>query len=270
MILSLLKKSLYWSFTIVTGISTIISLWGYTIKDFNASWQWWKGGLVLGGCFAFLSGILFLILLSQRHRPYQTVINGKRVVIKTGDIFAESGWKLIPFNDRFDTTVDDRIIAHDSLNGKMIDAYVDDPNNLSNAIIAAGTDLSPFQSKVINGHTVYPLGRVIPYNSFLLLAFSHFDQQNKAFIGIGEYEQMLIRMWSEIRRVYAAKPVSVPLIGTGITNIEGVPEKNYTDLLKCMLCTLKNSRFAPEKGITIVLTQEAMDKVDMNVIKEEF
>lgn len=164
MILSLLKKSLYWSFTIVTGISTIISLWGYTIKDFNASWQWWKGGLVLGGCFAFLSGILFLILLSQRHRPYQTVINGKKVVIKTGDIFAESGWKLIPFNDRFDTTVDDRIIAHDSLNGKMIDAYVDDPNNLSNTIIAAGTDLSPFQSKVINGHTVYPLGRVIPYN----------------------------------------------------------------------------------------------------------
>lgn len=77
-------------------------------------------------------------------------------------------------------------------------------------------------------------------------------------------------MWSEIRRVYAAKPITIPLIGAGITDIEGMPEKNYTEFLKCILCTLRSSKFQPDKGITVVLTKDVMDKIDMSVIREEF
>lgn len=103
-----------------------------------------------------------------------------------------------------------------------------------------------------------------------MLAMSHFDKQNQAYIHINEYESMLTNMWYEIRRVYAGKKIVIPLIGSGITTMTGIKEKNNTMLLKCMLCTLKRSRFQPKNGITIVLTDEAMNSIEMVKIKEEF
>lgn len=265
-----LKKSLQYSFSIVAGLSTIAGVWGYTVKDINPQWQWWKWGLILFGIFIVLSGIIYVVIRSFAHKSYKTSINGKPVEIKTGDLFAEKGWKVIPFNDRYDTQVDDVIIAHNSLNGKMIDSYVKDLKALNDTILTAQNDASELKPKTIDGKTVFPLGRLIPYNDFLMLSFSHFDKQNCAFIEIGEYEQMLIRMWSEMRRVYAAKHIVLPLIGSGITTIAGIPQKNYTEMLKCILCTLRGSHFQPEQGISIVLTEDAMANIDMSSIREEF
>lgn len=265
-----IKRSLTYAFTIITGISTIVGLWGYTVKDINPDLSWWKWGLILLGGFIILALFIFIILKKASHRAYSTSINGKPVTIKVGDIFAETGWKLIPCNERFDTQVDDRIIAHNTLNGKMIDDHVTDIEDLRSVIIAAKDGSSEFIPFTKGGKTVFPLGRLIPYKDFLMLAFSHFDENDTAYIGIGEYEQLLLRMWAEVRRVYAAKPVSLPLIGGGVTTIKGLPEKNYTALLKCMLCTLRSSKFQPDQGLTIILTQDVIDQIDMNEIKEEF
>jgi hypothetical protein len=204
------------------------------------------------------------------HKLYNTTINGKPVEIKTGDLFEEKGWKVIPINDRYDTQVDVVVIAHNSLNGKMIDFHVNDLKTLNDTIMMAEYDTSELKPETIDGKKIYPLGRLIAYNDFLMLSFSHFDKQNRANIAIGEYEQMLIRMWSEMRRVYAAKHIAIPLIGSGITTIAGVSQKNYTEMLKCILCTLRRSRFQPDQGISIVLTEEVMSNINMNVIREEF
>ena len=265
-----IKKSIQYSFSIIAGLSTITGIWGYTVKDINPQWQWWKWGLILFAVFIVLSGVFFAVIRSLAHKPYKTTINGKHVDIKTGDLFVEKGLKVIPFNDRYDTQVDDVIIAHNSLNGKMIDSYVDNLDSLNDTIKAAANDTSELKPTTVGDKTVFPLGRLIAYNDFLMLSFSHFDKQNRAYIGIGEYEQMLICMWSEMRRVYAAKHIVIPLIGSGITTIAGMPQKNYTEMLKCILCTLRSSNFQPDQGISIVLTKEAMEKIDLNIIKEEF
>lgn len=259
-----------YSFSIIAGINVIAGIAGYTIKEICPSWQWWETVLLLLCAFIFLSLLIYCIFYLIRHRSYETTINGKPLIIKTGDIFLEKGWKVIPFNDRFDTQVDDVIIAHNTLNGKMIDKYVNDLGDLQNIINSAAQDSSTLKAKSSHGRTIYPLGKLIPYKDFLMLALSHFDNQNRAFIGIGEYEQMLIRLWSEMRRVYAAKHISIPLIGSGITTIEGCQEKNYTEILKCILCTLRSSKFQPEQGISIILTKEAMQKIDINIISEDF
>lgn len=265
-----IKKSLQYAFSIIAGTSTIAGIWGYTLKDINEQLQWWKCGIILLAGFAIISVIIFFILDRLKHKAYNTTVNGITVKIKVGDIFNEMGLKVIPFNERYDTEVDDIIIAHNSLNGKMIDNYVKDIEDLKSKIKSAQTDNSPLKPSRKNGKEIYPLGRVIPYNDFLLLAFSHFDEQNKAYIGIGEYEKLLICMWSEIRRTYAARQIAIPLLGGGITTIQGIQDKNYTELLKCILCTLRSSKFQPKEGITIVLTQDAIENIDMNIIKEEF
>lgn len=42
-------------------------------------------------------------------------IRGIKVNIRKGDIFKTNGWKVIAFNEYFDTQVDDVIIAHNTL-----------------------------------------------------------------------------------------------------------------------------------------------------------
>ena len=271
---SIIKQSAQFSFSTIAGISTITGLWGYTIKDISPNHQWWEYGIALLAIALILTLISFLIIYLfkqyRKHKPYKTTINGKPIQIKIGDIFNESGWKVIPFNERFDTIVDDIIISHHSLNGIMIDNHVEDIDDLRSKINLADTDSSPFKSTTIDGNRVYPLGRIIPYKEFLLLSFSHFDNQNRANIEFGEYEQFLFRMWSELRRVYASSQIAIPLVGGGITTIHGLTEKNLTELLKCILCTLRNSKFQPTNGIAVVLTQDVMNQIDMNLIREDF
>ena len=110
------------------------------------------------------------------------------MTIKTGNLFHETGWKVIPFNEYFDTQVDDVIIAHSSLNGIMIDDHIDGKcDELNKVIKDAAFSSSKFLPMDVNGRKKYPLGRLIPYKDFLMLAFTHFDDQNIAHIGIGEY-----------------------------------------------------------------------------------
>lgn len=273
-IFSNIKNSAKYSFAIVSGASTIAGLWGYTIRDINAQWEWWKPALILLGLFVLFCIIIYFILAMKMkyyaHKPYTTIINGKTVEIKAADIFLETGLKVIPFNERFDLQVDNVIISHKSLNGQMIDSYVDNKQELASVINSAPNDDSVYKPKFKNGEYIYPLGRLIKYNDFALLSFSHFNKQNEANIRIGEYEQLLFVMWKEMRRIYASEHIVLPLLGAGITTIEGIQEKNFTAMLKCILCTLRNSNFQPSEGITIVLTEETIKGIDMNEIRESF
>lgn len=265
------KKSLQYGFVVITFLNTVAGVIGYSIRDINNNLTFWHCILILLGLFLIATVIIYFILKAYQHRNYVTKINGKPVTIKVGNIFDEPEWKVIPFSEYFDTQVDDVVIAHNTLNGKMIDSHIDGKiDELRQAIMKAESLPSKFTPVDVNGRKQYPLGRIITYQQFMMLAFSHFDQQNVAYIGVGEYEQILIRMWVEMRRIYMGKMISIPLIGTGVTTIEGVPEKNYTEHLRCILCTLKSSRFQPQNGISIVLQKEAMDQIDMNAIREEF
>ena len=104
----------------------------------------------------------------------------------------------------------------------------------------------------------------------MLLSLAHFNASNNAYIdSFGEYEKILIDLWTSIRRVYASKPIAIPLLGAGTADIIGT-KKNPTDMLKCLLCTLRSSNFQPENGVCIIVNQKTMEVIDMNVIRDEF
>ncbi len=266
----LLKKSCLYSYAFITGISTITGILGYTVKDIFKDAVWWKCSLILICLFLIISLIIFGLLVFLNRKGFSTIINGKDVCVKNGNIFNIDGLKVIPFNERFDTKVDDIVISHDSLNGQMIDKNSDKLKELNKIIRDAKNDSSSLVPVKKGEYLVYPLGRIIKFNDYLMLSMSHFDEQNRAYINIHEYEIMLSNMWDEIRRVYAGKKIVMPLIGSGITTITGSKEKDNTVLLKCMLCTLRRSKFQPKNGIVIVLTQDTIDKIDLVRIKEKF
>ena len=82
-----------------------------------------------------------------------------------------------------------------------------------------------------------------------------------------DYENCLRVMWAEISRTYANKPIFIPLLGSGITRFDGTPHKSNFDLLRCMLCTLRTSGVNINQTITILLTEEAMQSINIYEIK---
>lgn len=261
---TLWKDSFLCSVSLIAAIETLCAIADFSINDICNDLKWWNKGLIIFQVFVLLFLITGCIKAISANRSVSLKIRGVSIKIKTGNIFESTDWKLIPFNEFFDTQVDDVVIARNSLNGKFIDSLsdIDDLNR----IIAAAENTPGMKYKKKSGRTCYQLGQIIPYQDYMLLAFSHFEN-NQAKLSQNDYEACLRTMWNEISRVYANRPVTIPLLGGGITRIT---DKNDFHLLRCILCTLKTSNAEIYQPITIILTKESMDKINLYDIKKHF
>ena len=81
---------------------------------------------MLGIIMIFIFILIYILIWRRANLLTNIIINidGSTVNIKSGDLFEEQGFKVIPFNEYFDTQVDDKIIANSSLNGIFIKKYL--------------------------------------------------------------------------------------------------------------------------------------------------
>ena len=201
-------------------------------------------------------------------------VEGSKVTIKVGDIFLESGLKAIAFNEYFDTLVDNKIISKNSLNGVFIDNHLDESiPNLDNYIDNYSFDesevLESNENRVLGKKARYQVGSVCVYKSFLLTAFTRFDDNNKASLTMPEYLEFLINFWDKVNNVYAQQNVSTPIFGSGITRIKGHKTISAEDLLKIMLWTFRISemRFKHPAKLTIIIHKDKIGKINLLDIK---
>ncbi|WP_354831281.1 macro domain-containing protein [Akkermansia muciniphila] len=272
----LLNKSLWIdSFTvaisIVAAIETIAAISGLSLEDFDDSISWGIKLIIIAGTLFLICFIVGITKGLINSKNLKIKIRNIDVTITTGDLFKTNGWRVIPFNEYYDTKVDDIVIAKKSLNGIFLNQYVSDISNVEQEIESY---VGVLKSRTKHNRVCYPLGNIIPYvenedNRYMLLALTHFDK-NEARITHEEYESCLITMWKEISRAYAYYPISLPLIGGGITRIAGNSDKNEEQLLRCILCTLKYSDTQIGKPVTIVLTEDTIRKIDLYNIKKHF
>lgn len=260
-----------WRDSITTGLAilavfeTALAISAISLDCVWGDYNWVIKLLLVLGLFFLIVAIVFLAKYYKAKRGVSLKIRGIKVNIRQGDIFKGAGWKVIAFNEFFDTTVDDIVIAHNTINGVFIDYHVEDLDDLKNAITNA-PDNPKLKKRTRDGKIVYPLGRIITYKNYMLLAFTHFDN-NEAHLSQKDYEDCLRIMWTEISRTYANKPIFIPLLGGGITRFDGIPNKSKSDLLKCMLCTLRTSLVNINQPITILLTEEAIEEINIYEMK---
>ena len=252
--------------SIIAATETLMAITDFRIQDIVEIDSWWMKTLIIIGVFLSIWAITSYIKAYRANKEITLKIRGIKVTIKVGDIFKSSDWKIIPFNEFYDTKVDDIVIAHNSLNGKFITQYLSSEEELHQTLAQAG-DIHGLRRRVIGGRSVFPLGRIITFKDYMLLAFSHFEY-NQAKLSHKDYEGCLRTMWKEISRTYANRPITLPLLGGGITRFEDISEKSESHLLRCLLCTLKTSNAQIYQPITIVLTKEAMDNINLYEIKK--
>ncbi|HGA1482705.1 TPA: macro domain-containing protein, partial [Streptococcus suis] len=226
---------------------------------------------------AFLCVIyIFLWRRANRLRQVNIKIGVTTLIVKSGDIFEEDGLKAIAFNEYFDTTVDDKIIAKKSLNGQFILNHIDDVAKL-NSDIESDDDLknSIVEKEVKRKQgkmTQYKLGSSILINDeYILTAFSRFNKNNQAELTIQEYVNFLLTFWNEINRLYAQRSVTVPVFGSGITRFKnGFEDIDINELLRIMIWTFKISKikFAYPAKLTIIVHDDLLSQVNLYELEE--
>ena len=245
--------------TIVAVLSSIMAVTGVSINDWTH--RIWISItifiLISLGIFVltyWVIGVLF-------RKSISLIINRTSVQICYDDIFETPGWKVIGCDSHFDTRVDDVVISKKSLHGQLMLEH-----GKIEEIKVVVNDAAERLGLRANSDGLYDfeLGTIIPYHSsvddqvYLMLAMSKLNGAFEAHINMAQYEQMLMKMWKEISRVYASNDIVLPLLGEGISRFEEGP-KERESLLKCMMCTLNASGISFNSEIKVTLLQKTQD-----------
>lgn len=252
----------------ISTIASVVFLFGKIPEDMESYY------------FVALVVLLLIVFLAlwfraNRLKRLSLKINNSVLEIEVGDIFEESDFKVIAFNEYYDTQVDDIIIRRGSINGQYILRNYPDVTVLD-TLISADSHSSEYIveecERKAGKSSKYKLGTIIKNEDFFLLAFSHFDKDNRAFLDINDYISCLMNMWNECDIHYGGQTVVLPLLGSGITRFHGYENITDQELLELIIWTFKVSRIRfqyPAKA-KIVLTQNCMDKINLYDIKKRF
>lgn len=207
-------------------------------------------------------------------------INNTTVNVIVGDIWEllkkepmdRSGEiSVVGVNDFYDVIVDDRIIAASSLHGQYIKQLIsagklDELNNTieMDTILNRQGNYETVEARSIGKKRRYKVGSVVEYESYVLAAFTKFDDHNKAWLSAEEYTGFWMRFWKNIDEIYAGRTINIPLMGAGITRFrDGKPTKQ--ELLEAMLWSMKMSGFQntyADKQVNFVIYQADVPEID--------
>ena len=227
-------------------------------------------------CYCFI-GIIFSLALiyfgvwiyANCSKQKKLSVDGSTLLVRVGDIFQENSLIVIPFNEYFDTQVDDEIISRRSLNGQFIERYVQDRHALDTEIT---NDLRlekhivlPVNREQSSTKPQYELGSIHKFeDKYFLLAFSHFNGNSEAYLSMRDYVNCLMTMWEEIDILYAGRSVVIPLLGGGITRFRNMSHISDEELLQLIIWSFRISgvKFSPPAKITIVISEQASKKIN--------
>lgn len=258
------KRLLKNYFAILSVISVILSfvLIVVEIPDENK--------LCVGIVFLITLLIIYVVMWVKANKltSIKIYINNSTVSVKTGNIFEEEGLKVIPFNEYFDTNVDNKIISEKTLNGIYLNNYIKDIEELD-CLIENDEILSEKIAQVVEkrrfGKKIqYKLGSIYQNDNYLLTAFSRFDESNKAYLTMNDYMNFLLNFWNEIDTIYAGRTVVIPLLGSGITRFKEYNMISEQELLELLLWSFKVSKikFTYPSHVSIVIHKAKVDKVN--------
>lgn len=269
-----LKDSLGLGFVIITGLATIFTVIGFSSKDALplSGVHWFPAFLVraiiLVAVYCLIS---FVIWLYKGHKYKDSItlrIGKNKVIVKTGDIFSEEAWRVIPVDTHFDTVVDNDVISEDSLHGQLVLKH-GDPGSIS-AVVKKEAEKRGKKADS-RGKYTFDLGKAIPYEGkdghYIMIALTSLNKENEARTSMALYETTLMVMWREINRVYSGNKIAIPLLGNGITRFDDNQDE-AEKLLRCMLCTLNTSNVHFKSDITVVIYHS--DKENLRLPLYEF
>lgn len=272
--IKLYDKSLLLStgrFTMLIGsVLSIIALFDPLLISDNK-----KLIIVISLILVFLFYLLKIIYINKL-KNISLNLYGSTFEIREGNIFEQNGLKVINFNEYFDTIVDNRIIAKNSLNGRyIINILNGEVKELDKAIDKQLKEKSIEENKFrpVGKKKKYNLGEIVEYNDYILTSLTKFTDDNRAVLSLKEYLSFLMNFWDNLDKIYANRNVNITLFGSSsLTRFTDAYEINEQDLIEIIIWSFKISKikFKYPTKITLVLSKELLSKINLYKVKEMY
>ena len=230
-----------------------------------------KNQIIVGICILFI-GVVYAWFQMRPSKSIQILINDSfPLQVEFGDLFEKKGVVVISVNEYFDTIVDNKIIATETIHGKFIDRlFKGRIPELDNKIRKALNNViaEDASNRVIGKKKRYPLGTCAVIeegeNTYILTALTKFDANNHASIPLSEYGAIIQRIILTAATVANSRPVYIPLLGSG----QGGIQKSAQKILSYMISQIE---FCPDvsipKGLHIVVYDSGNKNVNLDNIK---
>lgn len=272
--IKLYDKSLLLStgrFTMLIGsVLSIIALFDPLLISDNK-----KLVIVISLILVFLFYLIKIIYINKL-KNISLNLYGSTFEIREGNIFEQNGLKVINFNEYFDTIVDNRIIAKNSLNGRyIINTLNGEVKELDKAIDKQLKEKSIEENKFrpVGKKKKYNLGEIVEYNDYILTSLTKFTDDNRAVLSLKEYLSFLMNFWDNLDKIYANRNVNITLFGSSsLTRFTDAYEINEQDLIEIIIWSFKISKikFKYPTKITLVLSKELLSKINLYKVKEMY
>ncbi len=263
--LNFLKESNTWALSIVTVAFTFVpetifgklKLLPYVSDEAN---------IVLTRVLAFIVVLLLSIIINALYLHFRRriCIKGKNynIQIEYGDLLKMRACKkVISFDECFTTVVGEETpeIKPSSICGQyLINNPIQDMKSLIDK-----ANLKPAKSKSkYQNQNRYDSGKLVPNGDYLLMAFAKLDETGSGrFFSRDEFLECLSLLWKEIDKYYAQKDVCIPILGSGITRMDGESSGILTqqELLDIIIYSYKLSscKIKPPYKLHIVCKKDA-------------
>lgn len=265
----LVDRKLFKSFGgVVSWISTILSLIliFVSIPDDNST------KFKLAGIFILILIIIYLImwLCANKQEKVSLRINGTKVEVKFGDLFAQTRClKIIPVNEYFDTIVDDRIISSTSIHGQYIKKHANTTPDKLRKLIDTDKSLQENIAYIENRRkegpqVAYKLGSIFKHNNYLLVAFTKFDLNNRAYLNNKLLWESLMNMWQNVDIYHSGKSICLPLLGSGMARLYNM-NLSEQQLLELLIVSLRLSgvKFNWNVKVSIIIYPGNKDMINL-------
>lgn len=268
--LKLLKKSNAWALSIITAVFTLVpeAIFGKWKLLLNFSGE---TNIVLTRILTFIVVLVLSIIINSICLFFRRGIcikgNNYSIQIRYGNLFRmRTCKKLIPFDECFTTCVGNAPsnINPDSVCGQYLKENPIQNMQLliDNAQLKSSKSKSKYQSK-----ERYDSGKLVPHGDYLLMAFAKLDKNGLGILSRNEFIDCLSTLWNEIDRYYGQKDVCIPVLGSGVTRMDGI-SLTQQELLDIIIGSYKLSprKIRPPSQLHIVCKKR--DGFSLNKIGE--
>ena len=237
------------------------------LKTTGYNWPYLIGYILT----SFVIGLF--VIYPKRKVHFDLKNTNTKVEIEFGDLFATTGHKVISVSEFFDSKIG-KPVSPRSLHGIFIERILGNHTNIFDD--AVNTQLSGKQIENVqrtDGKTLkYEIGTTISIEHnkslYFLFALTNTDGDCNANSTPSLMLKALEGLWKKVRIEGNGYDINLPLIGNGLSRI-GLPPSQLLQLtLISLLKAVKERDLC--STIRIVLTSDIFDKIDLEIIKNNW
>jgi len=217
--------------------------------------------------------IALVVVYPKRKVKFSLTNTNTKVEIVFGDLFNSTGHKVISASEFFDSKIG-KPVSPNSLQGEFISKVLGGHSTIFDAAVnsqLAGKEIATVQR--VDGKTLkYDIGTTIiidhDQSRYFIFALSTTDNECNTNGTPTLMLKALEGLWNKVRIEGNGNDVNLPLIGNGLSRIGLPPSQLLQLILISLLKSVKERDLS--STIRIVLTEDVFDKIDLEIIKNNW